>query len=196
MLAFEIKINNSAPMIVAADNHVIADFTYGVLAINPNSVLIAGFDDFNKYVWLDGEIHHNDEVHIRVVDVDKDKVSVPTKTTKKSLERLKEKYDKLQQKLKTQESDMKGIIVKSRIAEKDDKTKVAIPNGIATAALTISRNDEVVWGIGAMTMPEGKSLSWNGGRMNVGDSISLKFTDVDEPGKPLSQEFEESYHRR
>lgn len=30
MLAFEIKINNSAPMIVAADNHVIADFAYGV----------------------------------------------------------------------------------------------------------------------------------------------------------------------
>jgi len=27
MLAFEIRINNAAPMIVAADNHVIADFT-------------------------------------------------------------------------------------------------------------------------------------------------------------------------
>ena len=84
---------------------------------------------------------------------------------------------------------MKGIIVKSRVAGKDDITKVAIPNGVATAALSISRNEEVVWGIGAMTMPEGKSLSWNGGRMNVGDSISLKFTDVDEPGQPLSQEF-------
>ena len=84
---------------------------------------------------------------------------------------------------------MKGIIVKSRVAGKDDITKVAIPNGVATAALTISRNDEVVWGIGAMTMSEGKSLSWNGGRMNVGDSISLKFTDVDEPSQPLSQEF-------
>lgn len=40
-----------------------------------------------------------------------------------------------------------------------------------------------------MTMPEGKSLSWNGGRMNVSDSISLQFTDVDEPSQPLSQEF-------
>lgn len=100
MLAFEIRINNAAPMIVAADNHVIADFTYGVLAINPNSVVIAGFDDFYRYVWLDGEIHHNDEVHIRVVDVDKEKVSVPLKTTKESLESLKEKYDKLQQELK------------------------------------------------------------------------------------------------
>ena len=38
-------------------------------------------------------------------------------------------------------------------------------------------------------MPEGKGLSWNGGRMNVGDSISLQFTDVDEPDQPLSQEF-------
>ena len=84
---------------------------------------------------------------------------------------------------------MKGIIVKSRIAGKDDITKVAIPDGIATTALTISRNDEVAWGIGAMTMPEGKSFSWNGGRMNVGDSISLQFTDVDEPSQPLSQEF-------
>jgi|GEM_PF-5552683 len=83
---------------------------------------------------------------------------------------------------------MKGIIVKSSIAEKDEITKVAIPNGIATAMLTISRNDEVVWGIGAMTMPEGKSLSWNGGSMNVGDIICLKFTDVDKPSQPLSQE--------
>ena len=84
---------------------------------------------------------------------------------------------------------MKGIIVKSRVAGKDDITKVAIPNGVATAALTISCNDEVTWGIAAMTMPEGKSLSWNGGRMNVGDSITLQFTDVDEPSQPLSQEF-------
>ena len=44
MLAFEIRINNAAPMIVAADNHVIADFIYGVGAVNPNSVVIAGFD--------------------------------------------------------------------------------------------------------------------------------------------------------
>ena len=94
MLAFEIRINNSAPMIVAADNHVIADFIYGVGAVNPNSVVIAGFDDFHRYV------HHNDEVHIRVVNVDKEKVSVPLKTTKESLERLKEKYGKLQQELK------------------------------------------------------------------------------------------------
>lgn len=84
---------------------------------------------------------------------------------------------------------MKGIIVKSHVAGKDDITKVAIPNGIATAALTISCNDEVVWGIGAMTMPEGKSLSWNGGSMNVGDSICLKFTDIDKPSQPLSHEF-------
>jgi hypothetical protein len=42
---------------------------------------------------------------------------------------------------------MKGIIVKSRVAGKDDITKVAIPNGVATAALTISCNDEVTWGI-------------------------------------------------
>ncbi len=59
---------------------------------------------------------------------------------------------------------MKGIIVKSRVAGKDDITKV-------------------------VTMPEGKSLSWNGGRMNVGDSISLQFTDVNEPSQPLSPEF-------
>ena len=84
---------------------------------------------------------------------------------------------------------MKGIIVKSRVAGKDDITKVAIPNGVATAALTISCNDEVTWGIAAMTMPEGKSLSWNGGRMNVGDSIGLQFTDVNEPSQPLSPEF-------
>lgn len=84
---------------------------------------------------------------------------------------------------------MKGIIVKNRVAGKNDIIKVAIPNGVATAALSISRNEEVVWGIGAMTMPEGKSLSWNGGRMNVGDSISLQFTDVDEPDQPLNQEF-------
>ena len=45
MKAFEIRINDATPMIVAADNHVIADFTYGVSAINPNSAVIAGFDD-------------------------------------------------------------------------------------------------------------------------------------------------------
>lgn len=105
MLAFEIRINDAAQKIVAADNHVIADFIYGVGAVNLNSVVIAGFDDFNRYVWLDEKIHHNDEIHIRVVDVDKEKVSVPLKTTKESLESLKEKYDKLQQELKH-----KGII--------------------------------------------------------------------------------------
>ena len=92
-------------MIVAADNHVIVHFSYGVLAINPNNVVIAGFDDFCRYIWLDEKTHHNDEVHICVVDVDKEKVSVPLKTTKESMERLKEKYDKLQQELK-----VKGLI--------------------------------------------------------------------------------------
>ena len=38
MLAFEIRRNDAAQMIVAADNHVIADFTYGVLAVSKPSV--------------------------------------------------------------------------------------------------------------------------------------------------------------
>ena len=55
MLAFEIRINNSAPMIVAADNHVIADFIYGVGAVNPNSVVIAGFDTSTDMSGLTGK---------------------------------------------------------------------------------------------------------------------------------------------
>ncbi len=37
---------------------------------------------------------------------------------------------------------MKGIIVKSRVGGKDDITKVAIPNGVATAGLGYRSNDD------------------------------------------------------
>ena len=56
MKAFEIRINDATPMIVAADNHVIADFTYGVSAINPNQPLNPEFiTDCMKKATTDGE---------------------------------------------------------------------------------------------------------------------------------------------
>lgn len=83
---------------------------------------------------------------------------------------------------------MKGIIIKSCISGEDGAVKVGIPNGIATLAVTIMYDKIVNWGAGAMTMPEGECHSWDGGRMGIGDAICLKFTDVNEPDLPASEE--------
>ncbi|MCF0184356.1 MAG: hypothetical protein HUK01_08490 [Bacteroidaceae bacterium] len=73
---------------------------------------------------------------------------------------------------------MKGIIIYSHVDGREDITQVAIPNGIATVAVNILRNKIVCWGTGTMTMPAGQSASWNGGRMRIGDSLSLHFADI------------------
>lgn len=82
---------------------------------------------------------------------------------------------------------MKGIIVTSHIAGKTKITKVAIPNGIATVSVNIT-NNELFWGAGAMTTPEGRSFSFDGGDICIGDSIHLKLTHIEDPDPPMTKE--------
>lgn len=83
---------------------------------------------------------------------------------------------------------MKGLIIKSVISGKNGTLKIGIPNGIATVSVTIMYNNKVTWGAGAMTMPEGRIISWDGGQIGVGDSICLKFTDINVSDPPMSKE--------
>lgn len=105
MLALKIKINKSVSMIIAADNHFLADFTYGVLAPRPDNALIIGFDDFNNYTWYDGKPQHNDEIDIQVIDIEHTQISPPLKAKRRDMEHLKKTYECLKDELKN-----KGII--------------------------------------------------------------------------------------
>ena len=105
MLALKIRINKLDPMIIAADNHILVDFTYGVSAPCPDNALIIGTDDFNRYTWYDEKPQHNDEIDIQVVDIDHTQVSFPYKVKKHSIDRLKKEYEILRKELEN-----KGII--------------------------------------------------------------------------------------
>lgn len=99
MLALEITINNSEPMIIAADNHVIADFSYGVGGISSDFVTFAGFDEYCSYIWHVDPPRTDDEIRICVVDVCKESVSVPSKVKRKKTEELVKYYEFLKQEL-------------------------------------------------------------------------------------------------
>lgn len=99
MLALEITINNAEPMIIAADNNVIAAFSYGVMALSPDNATIAGFDEYCRYIWHIEPPQADDEIRIRVVDICKEKVSAPLKISKKRLEELISYYEYLKQEL-------------------------------------------------------------------------------------------------
>ncbi|MCF0184357.1 MAG: hypothetical protein HUK01_08495 [Bacteroidaceae bacterium] len=99
MLALEILVGDSASIIVAAENNVIADFSYGIMASSPDHILIAGFDDLNQYVWLDGTPHNGDTITIRVIDVNVDMVSTPIKTQPRNIESIKKKFLSLRNEL-------------------------------------------------------------------------------------------------
>ena len=98
MLALEIQINDSNPLVVGTE-----DFTYVHISRNRTSdmhfISVGGGDDSLHYKWLDEEMQDGDRVFIRVVEVDKDDVSLPSQIEKRDRERMKLIYEKLKKEL-------------------------------------------------------------------------------------------------
>lgn len=49
---------------------------------------------------------------------------------------------------------MKGMIVKSKIAEECEMLEVAIPNGVVDAHVEMNRYSGPNWGVGGLKIPE------------------------------------------
>lgn len=94
MLALEIHINDSEHFTVAADNLAFVDLNYGISKLE-----ICGADDSYFYVWVDKTIQKGDKLFVRLVDVDKDKISSPQKATKRDREKMKQVFEKLKSEL-------------------------------------------------------------------------------------------------
>lgn len=98
MLALEIHINDGKPLVVGAE-----DITYAFLTRNNirnvHSILVGGADDAFRYRWMDEDMQDGDKVFIRVVEVDKDKVSSPSEIERNDRERMKLYFEKLEKEL-------------------------------------------------------------------------------------------------
>ncbi len=103
MLAFEIHINDRDPLIVAADNLTTIRLSYGVAKCDVDSVSVFGADDAALYTWLDEKAQRGDKIRVRVVDVDKDKISSPQSIKRKSREELQQAFERLEQELQSKQ---------------------------------------------------------------------------------------------
>ncbi len=103
MLAFEIHINDRDPLIVAADNFTTIRLSYGVAKRDVDSVSVFGADDATLYTWLDEKAQQGDKVRVRLVDVDKDKISSPQSIKRKSREELQQAFERLEQELQSKQ---------------------------------------------------------------------------------------------
>ena len=102
MLAIEISINNSAPIVVAADDYLLATLSYGVNAKQKSDYILAfGADDTYSYRWIDQIPQEGDKVLIRVVDVSRDKLTIPKRIIKRDREKMKQEYERLKQELQS-----------------------------------------------------------------------------------------------
>lgn len=98
MLALEIQINDGKPLVVGAENLTFAFFTRDEKR-DEHSVLVEGADDVFRYRWMDEDMQNGDKVFIRVVEVDKDKVSSPFEMERNDRERMKLYFEKLEKEL-------------------------------------------------------------------------------------------------
>ena len=100
MLAIEISINDSAPIVVAADDYLLASLSYGVNAKHRSDYILAfGGDDTYSYRWIDQMPQEGDKVLIRVVDVSIDKLTPPKRIIRRDREKMKQEYERLKQEL-------------------------------------------------------------------------------------------------
>ena len=75
---------------------------------------------------------------------------------------------------------MKGLIVKSKIAEREELQKAAVPGSCASVLVGIIQNEGAFWHVGGCIMPEEIYLRWNNGDLSVGDEIEIEVADIDE----------------
>ncbi len=99
MLAFEIQRNGHDPLTVAADNLATVRLSYGVAKRDVDSVLVFGADDVALYTWLDEKAQQGDKVRVRLVDVDKDKISSPQSIKRKCHEEMQQEFERLEKEL-------------------------------------------------------------------------------------------------
>ena len=83
---------------------------------------------------------------------------------------------------------MKGMIVKSKIAEEYEMLEVAIPNGVVDVHVETNRYSDPRWGVGGLKMPEEIHVSWKGGHLQVGDEIQVEFADIEQSAPHVYQE--------
>lgn len=99
MLALEIHINDSEHFIVSADNLAFVNILYGI----SNNVSIHGADDSCLYTWAEKAIQKGDKILVRVVDVDKDKISSPQITKMNDREKMKRVFEQLKLELQNRQ---------------------------------------------------------------------------------------------
>lgn len=100
MLALEISVNDSTTTVVAADNHLLASINCGSSDRNElDRISVFGWDDASSYTWLDEKIQNGDKILIRVIEVEKDKVSSPKRMNMKNREWMKQEFERLKMEL-------------------------------------------------------------------------------------------------
>lgn len=99
MLALEVKINNDEHFTVSAENWTTVHVMYGVAKRDIDSVAIFGWDDSATYVWRNKALQKGDKIVVRVVDVDKERVSFPQNVRMKDREKMKQEYEQLKMEL-------------------------------------------------------------------------------------------------
>lgn len=102
MLALEISINNSEPIVVAAESCLLTTLNYGVNPKhNSDDILVFGADDSYSYRWINQMPQEGDKVLIRVVDVSRDKLTIPKRIIKRDREKMKQEYEHLKLELQS-----------------------------------------------------------------------------------------------
>jgi phosphoenolpyruvate-protein kinase (PTS system EI component) len=103
MLALDIHINDREHFIVHADNLAYISLSYGVSVYNNDYVSIRGTNDLYNYVWMNKAIQKGDKILVRIVDVDKDKISFPQIAQIKDWNKLKQEFEKLKLELQNKQ---------------------------------------------------------------------------------------------
>ncbi|MBR2359449.1 MAG: hypothetical protein IKA75_03410 [Bacteroidaceae bacterium] len=91
---------------------------------------------------------------------------------------------------------MKGMIVKSKVAEEYEMLEVAIPNGVVDVHVEMNRYNGPNWGVGGLKIPEEEHVSWRGGHLQFGDEIQIEFTDIEQPAPHVYQESHSDLKKR
>ncbi len=83
---------------------------------------------------------------------------------------------------------MKGLIVKRG----DNICKVGIPDSGVCLMANVTRYDGAFWSVGGLRMPGEIHVTWNGGMLQVGEEIEVKFAEFDEATPPVAEESHQS----
>ena len=83
---------------------------------------------------------------------------------------------------------MKGLIIKWR----NTTCKVGIPDCGVGLMVNITRFDGAFWCVGGVKLPEEIHMTWNGGKLEVGDEIEIEFAEFDQAGPPVVEESHQS----